>query len=351
MKARAVIGANFGDEGKGLAVDWLCRSSAPGVVVRFNGGAQAGHTVVTPDGRRHIFSHVGSGSFLDIPTFLSSYFICNPIVFFRELAELEKVGIRPTVFASPECLVTTFADMILNQRFERRRGAGAHGSVGLGVSETVERSQIERLKITMADLWNRTSRLESVIAEICDKYAEWRTGSKIDEPAMAEAFLKACTLFAEHVNPAGIGQCKDPLFEGAQGLLLDQNNKEFYPHLTRSNTGIQNVRALCKLAGIDDIEPWYVTRTYLTRHGAGPLPGEDASLRYEDKTNVPHEWQGTIRFAPMDWEKLCARCEEDWGGIDYNLLVTHADQHWPEGLTEIASAFSEGERSTDIRRS
>ncbi len=79
MRCRAVIGANFGDEGKGLITDYLAQTGGD-VVVRFNGGAQAGHTVVTPEGRRHVFSHFGSGSFAELPTFFSQHTIVNPIL-------------------------------------------------------------------------------------------------------------------------------------------------------------------------------------------------------------------------------------------------------------------------------
>jgi adenylosuccinate synthase len=324
MIARAVIGANFGDEGKGLVTDYLCSKGA-GVVVRFNGGAQAGHTVVTPSGDRHVFSHFGSGSFLGVPTFLSRHFICNPILFFKERAELHKLGLEPSVYADPQCVVTTFADMMINQRLEDARGAKRHGSVGLGISETVERSQIPELKITMADLWNGLKTLQSKLEQICGKYAEFRTGKKIDEPAMVQKFVEGCWKFAEIVHPAGIGQCKDPVFEGAQGLLLDQNNKEYFPHVTRSNTGMRNVRALCAQAGIDKIETYYVSRTYLTRHGAGPLPGEDSSLRFADATNLEHPYQGRLRFAPLD-NCLFDRCRRDFGSDGYKLVLTHCDQ-------------------------
>ena len=87
MRARAVIGSNFGDEGKGLVVDYLCKTGGE-VVVRFNGGAQAGHTVVTPEGLRHVFRHFGSGTLYGVPTFLSQFFIVNPIIFFHELQDL-----------------------------------------------------------------------------------------------------------------------------------------------------------------------------------------------------------------------------------------------------------------------
>lgn len=91
MKARVVIGSSFGDCGKGLVTDYLCSQGA-GIVVRFNGGANAGHTVVTPDGQRHVFSHFGSGTLLGVPTFLSSFFVCNPIQFAKELDRIAGTG-------------------------------------------------------------------------------------------------------------------------------------------------------------------------------------------------------------------------------------------------------------------
>ncbi|HXC04403.1 MAG TPA: adenylosuccinate synthetase [Bacteroidia bacterium] len=330
MIARAVIGANFGDEGKGLVTDWLCMHGA-GIVVRFNGGAQAGHTVVHEDGRRHVFSHFGSGTLRGVPTYLSKYFVVNPIAYFREKEELTTLGITPLVFAHPECTVTTFVDMFINQELETRRGKDRHGSVGLGVNETVERSMLPELKITMADLWNNSKSLESKLVDMCSTYSTFRIGSPIGNPDnMIHAFLQGCSQIANEIHPLGISQCKDPVFEGAQGLLLDQNNKEFFPHLTRSNTGSHNVQALCTQAGIKDIETYYVSRTYLTRHGAGPLPGENANLSYPDNTNLKHQFQGTLRFAPLDYPALLERIKKDntWGTS--KLVLTHMDQLPPE---------------------
>lgn len=326
MRARAVIGANFGDEGKGLVTDWLCRQGA-GIVVRFNGGAQAGHTVVSPDGKRHVFQHFGSGTLAGVPTYLSRYFILNPILYFHEKAELAALGVSGRVYAHPECVVTTFADMMINQELENRRGTDRHGSVGVGINETVERSKLPELQITMADLWNGSKSLERKLVEICTNYTQFRIGKPIEKPeAMIQAFIAGCDSFADDVSPLGIAQCSDPVFEGAQGLLLDQDNKEFYPHVTRSYTGMRNIRALCAQAGINEIDAYYVSRTYLTRHGAGPLPGERSSMRFADDTNVEHDFQGRIRFAPLDYAALRARAESDFGGPSYRLVLTHMDQ-------------------------
>jgi adenylosuccinate synthase len=138
--------------------------------------------------------------------------------------------------------------------------------------------------------------------------------------------LECCRRFAEYVNPAGIGQCQEPVFEGAQGLLLDQNNTAYFPHLTHSNTGMQNVAILCAQAGIIQKEIYYVSRTYLTRHGAGPLPGEDPTMQFEDATNQPNPFQGELRFAPLDMNALRQRCARDAGGKPHKLVLTHCDQ-------------------------
>jgi len=325
MKARVVIGASFGDEGKGLVTDWLCSQGA-GMVVRFSGGAQAGHTVVTPEGERHIFRHVGSGTFCEVPTFLSQFFVCNPILFMQERDQLFALGFHPVVYAHPDCLVTTFMDMLINQARETRRGAKRHGSCGIGFHETIVRSNVPELKITMADLWNGGKNLESQLAEICGKYAKFRCGESFDQPKATAAFIECCNHFAQCVNPLGIGQCKDPVFEGSQGLLLDQDNKEFFPHVTHSNTGMKNVELLCAQAGITQKEAYYVSRTYLTRHGAGPLPGEDAAMSFDDDTNKSNAFQGSLRFAPLDAGKLRARCAKDAGSNPYKLVLTHCDQ-------------------------
>lgn len=352
VRARIVIGANFGDEGKGLVTDWLA-SQGTGMVVRFNGGSQAGHTVVQPGGRSHVFSHHGSGTLQGIPTFLSQYFICNPIIFLRERETLRRTmgvlePLLPHVYAHPNCLVTTFADMIINQRQEDARGANRHGSCGLGVNETIDRSKVEHLKITMSDLWNGQDLAEKM-AEITVKWAKFRSGDWIPGAAeMIAAFARECQQMAQLVHPLGIAQCRnlEPIFEGAQGLLLDQGNKEFFPHLTRSNTGMKNVRTLCDQAGITEQEIYYVSRTYFTRHGAGPLPGEDPGMSFEDETNVEHKYQGKLRFGRLDSNKLLARCNVDALGTRHKIVMTHCDQ-----LPGTAADFiSHGPTREDIER-
>lgn len=116
---KIVIGANFGDEGKGLMTDTFASQYESCLVVRCNGGSQAGHTVITPEGNRHVFKHFGSGTLAGAHTLLSQDFIINPIVFRTEREELvSQFGIAPVVYADDRAIITTPFDMLLNQAKE-----------------------------------------------------------------------------------------------------------------------------------------------------------------------------------------------------------------------------------------
>ena len=124
------------------------------------------------------------------------------------------------------------------------------------------------------------------------------------------------------------------VFEGAQGLALDKDNLEDFPHLTPSNTGIKNVVETLQEEGIeyDSFEAWYVTRSYFTRHGAGRFETEcskeEINKDIEDKTNVPNPYQDTIRYGRMDVDAVLKRIEKDQSFITNgvrNLVVTHCN--------------------------
>ena len=112
-KAHIVIGSGYGDEGKGLTTEWLCRNAENPVVVRFNGGAQAAHTVQLPDGRRNVFHHIGSASLQSVPTILSKYMSISPVLFMNECYELYKnFGIKiPKIYVDPRCEIITLFEV------------------------------------------------------------------------------------------------------------------------------------------------------------------------------------------------------------------------------------------------
>jgi adenylosuccinate synthase len=331
--AKVVIGAAWGDEGKGLVTDAYADSET--LVVRFNGGAQAGHTVVAPDGRRHIFHHIGSGSFRGAGTYLSRYFLSNPLLFFTEVEELKSLGVTPQVLVDPLGLVTTPYDMMLNQMIEESRANARHGSCGLGINETVTRHETSGIpSLRVGDLF-KPGFVENTLHDILKLWvprrlaalelepdASWQ--ARLDSDAVLEAFADMARLYVDTVTVVDDGirsHHGSVLFEGAQGLLLDERHR-WFPHVTRSRTGLTNVELLAREAGIEALDVTYVTRAYATRHGAGPFPREVAGLHYDDWTNVPNMWQQTLRFGLLDLDLLAETIGEDLGHA--NLPVQHS---------------------------
>lgn len=344
MKARVVIGAGFGDEGKGKLVDFLCGEGAD-LCVRFNGGAQAGHTVDSPIGR-HVFGHLGSGTFTGVPTYLSEHFIVNPRAFIRELAEVNAIAplLSPKVYVSPQAIVTTPLDVLANQAQETLRGNQKHGSCGMGIFQTIERHKEASLYV--GDALGSTFTLDKKVSRAFDvaiqrmtkeqRELAWVKKVVENRARIFEVFTYELRNFANtaKVSDAVLSQAKLPVFEGAQGLLLDQNNLDFFPHLTPSNTGLKNVIELLGLERPESIEVTYVIRSYLTRHGSGPLPHERHVVAHVDQTNVENEWQGQLRQAPLNLDLVLKAIKDDLSHVKdlrhlcpvfRNLAITHTD--------------------------
>ncbi len=319
--AQVVIGAQFGDEGKGrMTAAYAAAVGDDAMVVRFNGGAQAGHTVVAPDGRRHVFSHIGSGTFAGAATFLSRFFVSHPLLFLKECDLLATQGIQPTVYVDPNSPVTTPYDMMINQIIEQERGADRHGSCGVGFGETLERCLTPDDALTVGDLADTATlilRLEAIRRGYAPVRLAWlgfpaaaaQHQTLLQSDAILAHFVADVRRFLDRVTvmdaPTAI-QGRNLLFEGAQGLWLDQD-RGYFPHVTRSHTGLRNVLTLAGDWGLEQLAVTYVTRAYLTRHGAGPLPHELPGLPYpgiDDPTNRPNPYQGSLRFAWLDLDLL-----------------------------------------------
>ena len=314
MARIAVVGSAWGDEGKGAVTDYLCARHPGAVNVRHCSSAQAGHTVVLPSGRRHVFHHFGAGTFAGAPTHLGSHFVINPIIFVTEREELVAGGTTPIVTAHPECQIATPYDMLLNQAVEAKRGTARHGSCGVGLNETMQRVaagfSFQAHALHCSSVW-----LEA-LTRIRDEYVPRRArvlGLDIDRDmplvkssGVFDHFIDDLSCTAEQcaIQPCPISPVT--IFEGAQGLRLDMGSVD-YPHVTHAHTG---------LAGISEPaeDAYYVTRCYSTRHGAGPMRQELAGLPYPgivDQTNIPNTWQGSLRFAYLDVDRLCADISAD----------------------------------------
>ena len=333
MKAHIVIGKNFGDEGKGLATDYFAveavKKNASCIAVRFNGGAQAGHTVDTVSGR-FVFHELSSASFRRVDTYWAKDFLPDLFKLEEELNAFKGLtGFAPKIYAHPYCRIVTIDDVLTNMAAETARGKDRHGSCGMGIYEAVVRSESHPLYIK--DVKGMTAEsLYKTLKELREEYYPVRLKEllgAIKEPEYCINHSNDFDEFLDLLNEDNVlrnaaeGICRgaefielkehsflsefdEVIFEGAQGLLLDTDNTEFAPHISASHTGAKAAVDICSDEGIKDIEIAYVTRTYVTRHGAGVLPFEEEwpkyNLKIDDATNIENPWQGKIRYAPHE---------------------------------------------------
>ena len=345
----AVIGANFGDEGKGLAADHFSIGGGA-LVIRHNGGAQAGHTV-EHEGKRFVFRQLSSGSFRRADTCWAETFLPDLFKLPEEAADFRAVsGFVPGIFAHPNARVTVIDDVIVNMALELSRGEKRHGSCGMGINEACLRNGAgfgltvgEVMGMTAAELSERLGMIRAEylpkrLSELGLAPAEMgEYGELLKDPAVpvnaAEGMLRGADLI-EQADMGMLLKGRDTVvFEGAQGLLLDSENERFSPHVTASRTGLVNPLMLCERYGLELGTAVYVMRSCVTRHGAGPLPFECGPEALgdivPDRTNVENEWQGKLRYAPFESpEALAGAILADaarFGG-SAALFITHLNE-------------------------
>ncbi len=334
----AVIGNNYGDEGKGLAVDYLTLSGH-NLVVRHNGGAQAAHTVDRED-KRFVFHELSSGSFNGADTYWASTFLPDLYKLEEEINEFSEVSSEKIrIYASPDCSITLLYDVYLNQKREELRGTDKHGSCGMGIWEATKRTAAG-YKLTLGDIASLSA--DDIAAKIkCieDEYV----ALKIDKFGIGERLNLDTVKYASILKSAlenNVTLVSDEksffesydnvIFEGGQGLLLDTAREELWPHTTCSRTNITNPVKILESSGLKLDEAVYVTRSYLTRHGAGPFE-EDTELCFADETNKPNPWQGAMRFGKhSSASDLIGRAVKDYKDncsyeITASMFVTQLD--------------------------
>jgi adenylosuccinate synthase len=351
LRAYIVVDLGFGDSGKGLLTDYLVRHFNAGVVVRYNGGAQAGHNVVTPGGQHHTFSQFGAGTFIPhTRTYLSRHVVIHPTALLVEGDLLQKKGVQDPfsrLRISEQALVITPFHQATNRIREIVRGANRHGSCGVGVGETVEDALINSHNccIVAGHLNNptvlqrklngiREQKWEQVIA-LCknvphsvqleqelkvfqkqDVINVWMSSvSRVRELGLvvSDFILKQWLTDTEHV-----------VFEGAQGVLLDED-VGFHPYTTWSHCTTVNAQEIVRdMAPGSPVFQIGVMRSYMMRHGPGPLPSETNELASMiSEHNTLNKWQGAVRYGWFD-AVLARYALQATGGVD-SLAVTHMD--------------------------
>ncbi|MEU2122216.1 adenylosuccinate synthetase [Nocardia niwae] len=324
-----VVDLGFGDAGKGATVDWLCAPEQEldvAAVVRFNGGAQAAHNVIA-EGRHHTFAQFGSGTFAGVPTLLSRHMLVEPIALAAEARALAALGVRDplsSIRIDGRALLTTPIHVAANRAREDARGSARHGSCGRGIGETAGYALVHPAP-TVADCL-RPLVLRRKLRALAEHYGSLIAPSghryePIDDLVeMYREFAAAVAIVGDE-ELARFARRGTLVFEGAQGVLLDEW-RGFHPHTTWSTVEPRNARVMLAEIG----ESGYVlgvTRTYQTRHGAGPFPTEDPCLDFPEPHNEAGRYQGDFRLGHLDTVLLRYAIEVS-GGID-GLAVNHLD--------------------------
>ncbi|MFV0458097.1 MAG: adenylosuccinate synthetase [Actinomycetales bacterium] len=351
-EALVVVGLGFGDEGKGATVDWLADSRrAQGrpaaLAVRFNGGAQAAHNVVTPDGREHTFSQFASATFCGVPTHLTRDVLVEPMMLAAEARALSGLGVDDPlelVTLDPDALVTTPIQVAANRAREDRRGDRRHGSCGKGIGETRWYDEASTRRLAAGQYWGNLAApgdVTGTAVRVRDCRDRRRLIAQLDAMARCYAPLLAGTEhghrsvgeLADLLSDFGAGVrlgsdariaaalTRGPvLFEGAQGVLLDEW-RGFHPHTTWSVTEPSAAR---RLLARFSVRPTVigVTRTYHTRHGAGPLPSQ-TQAELPERHNGTGRYQGAWRVGHLDLV-LLRYAARACGPID-RIAITHLD--------------------------
>ena len=319
MRTIAVIGKNFGDEGKGFTCSRLASSLKNALIIKHNGGGQAGHTVEDPKGKwRFIHHQIGAGAEYHVPTLFADSFMPDLFQLDKEVKEFTKLfGFRPILYSEKNARVTTVDDVLLNMGAELARGKNRHGSCGMGIEECVQRNAagygitveelagwskqdlVDRLKQIRKEYMVRRAKILGIYSS--NPYYEMLNNETVLENFVIEVKENVKLLKLVDADRKWLEQFQHLIFETGQGLLLDQDYEAYAPHLTSSKTGIQNPTIFLEKRGLFLDEAIYVTRPYVTRHGNGPLPCEADRSELpgvgEDLTNRPNEWQGTLRYA------------------------------------------------------
>ncbi len=327
-----VIGAQWGDEGKGKITDLLSRSAD--VVVRYQGGVNAGHTIVVK-GQTFKLHLIPSGIlYPDTKCIIGSGTVIDPQVLIAELDQIESLNISTrNLLISETAHVTMPYHRLIDKASEERRGSHKIGTTGRGIGPTYA-DKSERTGIRMLDLMNAKGLREQL---------EWTINSKnvileklynlppIDAGAVIEEYLGYAERLRPHVVDTSleiyqaIRERRNILFEGAQGTLLDLDHGT-YPFVTSSNpvAGGACVGTGLGPTAIDRVIG--VAKAYTTRVGEGPFPTELSGEMGEHLCSVGAEFGTTTgRKRRCGWfDAVIGRYAVRINGMDC-LAITKLD--------------------------
>lgn len=315
MKAIITADLLFGDSGKGTVVDYLSSKFMSTLVIRYNGGSQCAHNVYADD--HFCFHQLSSGSFNNADTLLLDTVIINPILLQSELVNFKHsfgTKYKFNVYIHDNALVTTPYHVTANRVEELKL---KHGSCGLGIWKTIEFAQKDPLNaIRIKDLYGSFELLCNKLSSIRAAYkstVDESIDSSYQQDYMCDELLRHIARKMQCIcTDPNIIKCNDDtitklikkqttiIFEGAQGVLLDKD-RGVLPHVSATDTSTYLAEEFLQRINYKGyIHKMGIIRSYVTRHGAGPLPSEIKGLKIPGENNEYNEWQQDFRVGTFD---------------------------------------------------
>lgn len=280
-RSLVVIGSQWGDEGKGKIVDWLTGHAK--AVVRFQGGHNAGHTLVI-EGQKTVLHLIPSGILHEgVSSYIGNGVVLCLRAFFEELELLTAAGV-PVVERlklSPACTLILPSHIALDQARELQRGEEKIGTTGRGIGPAYE-DKAARRGIRLADLTD-ANRFKALVRDLVRYHNFLLEQYYQQSPVEPEAIIEEWLGYAKRIQPmlADVSVCvkehfsrnEKVIFEGAQGAMLDVDHGT-YPYVTSSTTSAGGAASGSGVGPRDLDYVLGITKAYTTRVGGGPFPTE-----------------------------------------------------------------------------
>lgn len=351
-----VTGLNYGDESKGLVSNALSDKNT--LTILPSNSCQRAHTVVE-NGKRIVFRHFGSSTIKGAATYFTENFIINPAMFRKEYEELSKLGITPKVYARLGDFHVTPIDMFANVVIERSRGSESHSSTGCGVWETIRRNKVlqDQFKVyfdkDIVDYY-KNHLILATGKPLSDEIQSFLNGKYLIQNCQSDFdfFINHVTIIdSDEEEKELLMSYPNIVFENGQGLLLTDEYSIDSKHNTPVYVGaLTPAKMIAKqfTGEFYDLNLYYVSRTYYTRHGKGMIgvssncecSKEDINADMVDLTNVPNPHQGTLRygkFTEKDAQIAVKRVDFDASRLleigmhvpvsRRNLVITHVNEY------------------------
>ena len=295
-----VIGTQWGDEGKGKLVDLL--TEKVGGVIRFQGGHNAGHTLVI-DGRKTVLHLIPSGILHEgVQCYIGNGVVLSPEALLHEIGVLEQAGVpvRDRLMISEACALILPVHVALDLAREKARGAKAIGTTGRGIGPAYE-DKVSRRGIRAGDLFH-PELLEERLRELLDYHNFVLAQYFKEQPLEHAEVLAGLMTIGEELKPmlgdvaADLYRLQQSgshlLFEGAQGAMLDIDHGT-YPYVTSSNTTSGGAASGTGIGLLDFDYVLGITKAYSTRVGNGPFPTELFDARGRHLSSRGNEFGAT----------------------------------------------------------